>query len=379
MLCRAFAKDSNLPLVSIKGSKLAVGIIKGVLQTTNEKLKVAITEAKILARENIYNKAIIFIDEFDLIGNRAIQNVSKIGKTLDNIGEMLEGESESFENNQDLMHGNGGEELKEIFATAEEGGEEVEEESDNLENIIFIITTNKSLSWFNDALIRPGRLEKHLYIDVPDCVTLEQIINKWSNIVEKRGLLAGFDKFGKAQIFKYKIKEELLNDLIHKFVWDNKFVLEKIKEELERKNNEREELERKNIKRLEEAKKVHDLRIKEYRKKIGNVSDEDNNNNREQVIEKQKDSDKEEEKISKEKKDINKIERIINECRNLKNNLKFTGADVKKFFEILSNNFSENNGNIEEKNKVKVIENEDIIKKSLIEIFELKIKRRMLI
>jgi len=138
LLAKAIATESRIPFISISGSEF-VEVFVGVGASRMRKLFKQ-------AREHAYESGacIIFIDELDVIGR---------GRTFSNFGS---GEETNSTQNQLLV------------------------EMDGLEgsqfNVLVIGATNTQESTLDKALLRPGRFDRKLQVNLPNLKEREDII-----------------------------------------------------------------------------------------------------------------------------------------------------------------------------------------------------------
>jgi ATP-dependent 26S proteasome regulatory subunit len=140
LLARAFAREANLPFFQATGDNLSTNIVAAALLSTVEnRLRMVLNETRKFSEENGGRKVVLFIDEFDKMGNSAVNAVGE----------------------------GGGNEL----LSAMGGGTKTED----YKNIVLVVTTNY-LDWFNPAVLRSGRLDNHFNIGFPDKEALGEII-----------------------------------------------------------------------------------------------------------------------------------------------------------------------------------------------------------
>lgn len=136
-LAKAIATEANVPFLSISGSEF-VEIFVGVGASRVRKL---FKQARQLAYAN--GACIVFIDEIDAVGRKRVFSV--FGGT----------EETNSTQNQLLAEMDG---LKE-----------------KQENVIVIAATNASETTLDEALLRPGRFDRKIYIDLPNLEEREKL------------------------------------------------------------------------------------------------------------------------------------------------------------------------------------------------------------
>ena len=132
LMAKAIAKEAGVPFFSVSGSDF-VQLYVGVGASRVREL---FGEAK------KHQKAVIFIDEIDAIGKKRSQNAANSNDEKDQTLNALLTEMSGFE--------------------SETG-------------IIVIAATNR-LDILDDALLRPGRFDRHIEIGYPDCHARESIL-----------------------------------------------------------------------------------------------------------------------------------------------------------------------------------------------------------
>ncbi|MEG0152310.1 MAG: AAA family ATPase [Cellulosilyticaceae bacterium] len=132
LMAKAIAKEASVPFFAVSGSDF-VQLYVGVGASR-------VREIFIEARK--HGKAVIFIDEIDAIGKKRSSNVANSNDEKDQTLNALLTEMSGF--NQD-------------------------------EGIIVIAATNR-LDMLDDALLRPGRFDRHIEIGYPDINARKQII-----------------------------------------------------------------------------------------------------------------------------------------------------------------------------------------------------------
>lgn len=136
-LAKAIATEANVPFLSMSGSEF-VEIFVGVGASRVRKL---FKQARQLAYAN--GACIVFIDEIDAVGRKRVFSV--FGGT----------EETNSTQNQLLAEMDG---LKE-----------------KQENVIVIAATNASETTLDEALLRPGRFDRKIYIDLPNLEEREKL------------------------------------------------------------------------------------------------------------------------------------------------------------------------------------------------------------
>ncbi|MGL6173204.1 MAG: ATP-dependent metallopeptidase FtsH/Yme1/Tma family protein [Cellulosilyticaceae bacterium] len=132
LMAKAIAKEADVPFFSVSGSdfvQLYVGVGASRVR-------------EIFGEARKHQKAVIFIDEIDAIGKKRSQNVANSNDEKDQTLNALLTEMSGFQK--------------------EEG-------------IVVIAATNR-LDMLDDALLRPGRFDRHVEIGYPDKQAREQII-----------------------------------------------------------------------------------------------------------------------------------------------------------------------------------------------------------
>jgi cell division protease FtsH len=132
LMAKAIAKEAEVAFFSVSGSdfvQLYVGVGAGRVR-------------EIFAEARKHKKAVIFIDEIDAIGKKRSQNANNSNDEKDQTLNALLTEMSGFKED---------------------------------EGIVIIAATNR-LDMLDDALLRPGRFDRHIEVGYPDINAREQII-----------------------------------------------------------------------------------------------------------------------------------------------------------------------------------------------------------
>lgn len=145
-IARAIAEESNIPFVYISAS----GAQQPLVGLASKQIRETFEEARKLASHNSSGKAIVFIDEIDLIGHARSNSSSKSGdESLTELLVQLDG-------------------LKE-------------------DNTIFVIAATNRPDILDEALLRGGRLEIHLLIPLPTLEDRKLIVDYYLNKIKYKG------------------------------------------------------------------------------------------------------------------------------------------------------------------------------------------------
>ncbi|WP_069997140.1 ATP-dependent metallopeptidase FtsH/Yme1/Tma family protein [Cellulosilyticum sp. I15G10I2] len=137
LMAKAIAKEADVAFFSVSGSdfvQLYVGVGAGRVR-------------EIFAEARKHKKAVIFIDEIDAIGKKRSHNAANSNDEKDQTLNALLTEMSGFKDD---------------------------------EGIIIIAATNR-LDMLDDALLRPGRFDRHIEVGYPDINAREQIIKLYLN------------------------------------------------------------------------------------------------------------------------------------------------------------------------------------------------------
>lgn len=145
-IARAIAEELDIPFVYISGS----GAMQPLVGLAAKQIRETFENARKLAERNSSGKAIVFIDEIDLVGKARSDSSSKGGdEGLTELLVQLDG-------------------LKE-------------------DNRVFVIAATNRPDILDEALLRGGRLEVHLFIPLPNLEERKLIINHYLNKIKFKG------------------------------------------------------------------------------------------------------------------------------------------------------------------------------------------------
>jgi len=141
MLAKAIATEANIPFIAMAAS----GFTEVFVGVGASRVRKLFKKARVYARA--YGACIIFIDELDAIGRQR---------------------SFSF-------FGGGGE----TNATQNQLLSEMDGLTSRQEDIVVVGATNTAERHLDDALLRPGRFDRKIYIDKPDCEGREKLLRHY--------------------------------------------------------------------------------------------------------------------------------------------------------------------------------------------------------
>ncbi len=168
LMAKAIAKEANVAFFSVSGSdfvQLYVGVGAG-------RVREIFTEAR------KHKKAVIFIDEIDAIGKKRSHNAANSNDEKDQTLNALLTEMSGFRDD---------------------------------EGIIIIAATNR-LDMLDDALLRPGRFDRHIEVGYPDINAREQIIKLYLRNKPVAEDVSSTDLAKQTVYFTGAMLENLLNE-----------------------------------------------------------------------------------------------------------------------------------------------------------------------
>ncbi len=168
LMAKAIAGEANVPFYAMSGSdfvQMYVGVGASRIRSLFNKAKKS-------------EKAVIFIDEIDAIGKKRARNVSASNDERDQTLNALLTEMSGFNDNQGIL----------------------------------VIGATNRLDYLDEALLRPGRFDRHIEIGLPDINARKQILSLYAR---KRPLADDVDltELAKSTVcFSGAMLENLLNE-----------------------------------------------------------------------------------------------------------------------------------------------------------------------